>query len=52
MMPPSIPKPLSADDLAFYFTEKTKGFRKNPSPFHTHPPFFCIHTGFSSSSLS
>ena len=52
MLPPSIPKQLSADDLAFYFTEKTKGFRKNPPPCHTRPPFFGIHTGFSSSSLS
>ena len=43
---------LSADDLASYFMEKTEAFRRNPSPFHTHLPFFCIHTGLSSSSVS
>lgn len=51
-LPPPPTLHLSADDLASYFTEKTEAFRRNPSPFHTHLPFFCIHTGLSSFSVA
>lgn len=45
--------PLSADDLASYFMEKTEALRWNPSPFRVNlPAILPPHTGFSTSSLS